>query len=64
MDRHTGELRERVTLLWEFESLIQAISSMFPLANHLALPGSESVFGISQGPPIGESTSLSKEVYG
>ena len=28
------------------------ISSGFPLANHLALPGSESVFGLFQGPPV------------
>ena len=28
------------------------ISSTFPLASHLALPGSESVFGISQGSPL------------
>ena len=27
------------------------ISSGFPLANYLALPGSESAFGLSQGPP-------------
>ena len=28
------------------------ISSGFPLANHLALPGSGSVFGLFQGPPV------------
>ena len=28
------------------------ISSGFPLDNHLTLPGSESVFGISQGPSM------------
>ena len=34
--------------------------SGFPLTNHLALPGSESVFGISQGPPLCACTSLSQ----
>ena len=28
--------------------------SGFPLTNHLALPGSESGFGLSQGPPVCE----------
>ena len=36
------------------------ISSEFPLTNHLALPGSESVFGISQGPPMCPCASLSQ----
>ena len=36
---------------WWFESLTQGISSRFPLANHLALPGSESVWFISGSSP-------------
>ena len=32
---------ETATSLWSFESLLWGISSEFPLANHLALPGSE-----------------------
>ena len=31
--------------------------------NHLALPGSESVFGISQDPPMSAFTSLSKDGF-
>ena len=44
-------LRERVVPSRRFESLLRGIFSGFPLASHLALPGSESIFGISQGPP-------------
>ena len=36
---------------WWFELFIWGISSRFSLANHFALPGSESVFGIPWGPP-------------
>ena len=42
---------ERVALFWWFDSLLWGISNRFPLTNFLALPGSESVFGIYQGPP-------------
>ena len=52
VDRHTGGLRVRVVPAWWFESLIWGISSGFPLVSHLALPGSESVFGLSQAPPL------------
>ena len=31
---------------------IQGIYSGFPLASHLALPGSESIFGLSPDPPV------------
>ena len=42
MDRHTGgESRA----LMEFESLSWGIPSPFPLASHLASPGSESILG-------------------
>ena len=43
-----GGLRERGTPLWQFESLIWGISSWFPLAGHLALPGSEPIFSLSK----------------
>ena len=43
---------ERVEPLWQFKSLIWGISSMFPLTNHFDLPGSESVFGVSQDLPM------------
>ncbi|KAM9052086.1 uncharacterized protein AAG666_001621 isoform 1-T9 [Megaptera novaeangliae] len=35
----------------------------FPLANHLALPGSESIFGISQDPPMCVCASLSQDGF-
>ena len=43
---------QRVVPSWWFESLLGDISSGFPLASHLTSPGSESVFGISQGAPM------------
>ena len=43
---------ERVLPSWWFESLIWGLPSGFPLPNHLALPGFESGFGLSQGPPM------------
>ena len=49
MTRHIGGLRES-ELSQQIQSLLRGISSKFPLADHLALPGSESVFGLSQGP--------------
>ena len=58
-----GRLGERVAPSWQFKSLIWGISSRFPLANHLALPGSESVFGITQGPPLCARTSLSQDGF-
>ena len=47
----------------EFESLLWDISSEFPLSIHLAFPGSESVFGLSQGPSLGPGTSLSQDGF-
>ena len=44
--------RVRVTPSWQFELLLWAISSGFPLANRFDLPGSESMFDISQDPPM------------
>ena len=46
-----GGLRESVVPSEQFKSLFGGISSGFPLANHFDLSDSESVFGISQGPP-------------
>ena len=36
------------------------ISPGFPLVNHLALPGSESILGLSLGPPTCKSISQSR----
>ena len=54
---------ERVVPLWLFESLLWDISSRSLLASHLALAGSESVFGISQGPPMCVHASLSQDGF-
>ena len=37
------------------------ISSRFPLAKHLVLPGSGSIFGLSQGPPMCACAPLSQD---
>ena len=58
-----GGLRERVTPSWQFESLLRGISSRFPLANHRDLPGSKSVFGISQDLPMCARASLSQDGF-
>ena len=50
--RHMGGLRERVAPSWQFKSLTWGISSVFPLTNHFDLPGSESIFGVSQDFPM------------
>jgi len=44
-----GRPTERVTPLWCLKSLTWGISSRFPLVSHFDLPGSESLFGLSQG---------------
>ena len=63
VDRYTGRLRERVTPSWQFESLLWDIFSRFPLAHHFDLPGSKSVFGISQDLPMCACASLSQDVF-
>ena len=66
VDRNIGGLRERVshwiTPFWWIEFLLWGISSGFPLAN-LDLPGSQSIFGIYQDPPIWVHTSLSQDGF-
>ena len=66
VDRPIGRLRERVshwvTPLWQFEFLLWGISYGFPL-DDLDLPGSQSIFGISQDPPMWVHTSLSQDGF-
>ena len=50
----------RVAPLWQFKSLTWGTSSGFPLASHFDFPGSESVFGLSQDPPMAVYASLSQ----
>lgn len=53
MDRNIDGLRERVAALWQFKSLYMGhFFHRFPLANQLALPESESLYGISQDVPM------------
>ena len=64
VDRHTGRLRGRVPESRPHGSLNHlygAFFSGFPLASHFDLPGSQSVFGISQDPPKCAHTSLSQD---
>ena len=57
----TGRLRVTHTPEGD-ESLTCGISSGCPLVNHLALLGSESIFGISQGPPMCAHALLAKMI--
>ena len=67
VDRHMGRLREResgwVLPSWQFELLLWVISPGFALANHFDLPGSQSIFGISQDPSMCAHASLSQDVF-
>ena len=56
-----GRLRGKVVTSWWFESLFGGISSRFLLADHFHLLASESVFGMSQGPPTCACSSLSQD---
>ena len=63
MVQDTGILRERVRVApsWQFELLLWDISFHFSLANHYNLPGSQSIFGISQDPSTCAHGSLSQD---
>ena len=61
---HTQVDSERDTLSWWSEALTWDISSGFPLASHLALPGSESVCVLSQGLPTCTRASVKRPVVG
>ena len=58
-----GWLSDTVAPSWWFISLSWSISSGFPLASHLALSGSESIFGLSQDPPMCACVSLSQDGF-
>ena len=49
--------------LWQFELLLWVVFSRFPLANHFGLPGSQSLFGLSQDPPICAQASLRQDGF-
>ena len=53
----------RAMPLWWFESILWGVSSGFPLASHLDLSGSESIFGVSQDPPVCTCASLSQDGF-
>ena len=50
-----------VAPFWQFELLLWSISSGFPLANPFGLPESQSIFGVSQDPPMSSYTTLSQD---
>ena len=54
---------ERLLPSWQFKSLIRGISSGFPLASHFDLPGSESIFDLSQNPPVSVCPSLGQDGF-
>ena len=55
--------REESHALVQFALLLSGVSSGFPLANHFDLPGSESVFGISQDLSMCSHASLSQDGF-
>ena len=72
VDRYMGRLRGESlshTLL-QSECLLRGTFSGFPLASYLELPGSQSIFGVSQDLPLCVCTHLlakmdsTKETYG
>ena len=52
-----------VALLWQFEFLLWNICSWYSLANHFDLPGSQSIYGISQNPPMCAHPFLSQDGF-
>ena len=52
-----------VAPLWQFEFLLWNISSWYSLANHFDLPGSQSIYGISQNPPMCAHPFLSQDGF-
>ena len=60
IDTKVDSERDKVALM-AFEFLSWDISSSFPLANNFDLPGSQSVFVISQNPPMCAHASLSQD---
>lgn len=52
VDRQMGQAQKKFASLWLFESLTWSISSRFPFGQSSYLPGSESIFGLSQGPYV------------
>ena len=66
MDRHTGRLTGRVAELYPHGILSYFYGAFllgFLLANHLYLPCSQSMFSISQDPPMCVHTSLSQDEF-
>ena len=63
VDRHMSGLRDShwVTPSWQFELLLWGIYSGFPLANHFDLPGSHSMFSLSQDPSMCAHAPLSQD---
>ena len=62
IDTKVDSERDKVALM-AFEFLSWDISSSFPLANHFDLSGSQSIFGISQDPPMWAHASLNQDGF-
>ena len=65
VDRHTGELTERVPdsqSHFSLNHLYGGVSSEFPLSNH-HVSVSQFIYGISQDPPYGGTHLLAKMDY-
>ena len=67
VDRHMGRCRESLSCavmqLCSLNYFYGVLLSRFPLANHFDLPGLQSIFGISQDPPICVHASFSREGF-
>ena len=65
MGGHTGRLRAGVpeSHPQQFRSLTRGVSSSFPLTRHSDLPGSQSIFGVSQDPSLCAHASVSQEGF-
>ena len=64
MDGHMSRLRERVTASWWSASLTGSIYSGLSFTSRFALPGSESIVGISHDPHMCAHTSYSRWITG
>ena len=58
-----GRLRDKITFWGELNHLYGGNSSRFPLVNHLALYGFESIFVLALGPPLCAHTSFSRDGF-
>ena len=63
MGRLGGGVAMLLHCITQIDLLLWGISSCFPLASHFDLPGSQSIFGISQNPSMCMCTSLRQDAF-